>query len=55
MNGFVTFVKNTHNDEENANQLIKHTTKGKNNSVMIDTPYVVPIVCVDDDVDGRPK
>ncbi len=37
------------------NQLIKHKTQGKNNSLMIETPYVVAIMCVDDDVDGRPR
>jgi hypothetical protein len=37
------------------NYLIKHTTQGKNNFVLIDTPYVVPIMCVDDNVDGRPR
>jgi hypothetical protein len=37
------------------NYLIKHTTQGKNNCFVIDTPYVVPITCVDDDVDGRPR
>jgi len=37
------------------NYLIKHTTEDKNNSLVIDTHYVVPITCVDDDVDGRPR
>jgi hypothetical protein len=37
------------------NYLIKHTTQGKNNCLVIDTPYVVPITCVDDDVDGKPR
>jgi len=37
------------------NYLIEHTTQGKNNCLVIDTPYVVPITSVDDEVDGRPR
>jgi hypothetical protein len=37
------------------NYLIKYTTQGKNNCLVINTCYVVPIMCVDDDVDGRPR
>jgi len=37
------------------NYLIRHTTQGENNSLVINTPYAVPIMCVDDHVDDRPR
>jgi hypothetical protein len=56
MNGFITFVKTPILMKKMQDYLIKQTTQGKNNSLVIDTFYVVPIMCVDDDVvDGRPR